>query len=410
MNLSPKRMNSFVFVVCGNNKHINTLNFSLRFINYYSKFPIIVITDSARNETPIEHDNIIDIVTPSFLDNHQASIFLKTSIHNYLDFSADNKYCYLDSDIVAISEEINNIFLEYKSPIIFAKDHCPINEFSPYAINCDCLQNQLQKNKKFAKVNLFFKHLFGERYKESSLDRILLDEEFEKLKENYIRNSFIYLFYLINRYVIPQKKFRFKDYYFDKENKFWHNKSGEIFHFDYRHFEKPLKESTGIHFDKKTAVWKDDTGETISPQIPSCRHLTEYLSREYNIQIPENWQHWNGGVFLFDKESRPFLDYWHKITMEEFNNPYTKTRDQGTLAASVWKFGLQKHSTLSNMYNFITEFDNPKISYRENLGFTENGFKSVFSPFFLHIYHEWGHNGWVIWDFVMDLGRKNKIL
>lgn len=392
-------MNSFVFVVCGNKQHIDTLNFSLKFINYYSKFPVLVITDSSRNEIPIEHDKIINIDTPSYLDNHQASIFLKTSIHKYLDFSSDCKYCYLDSDVVAIDKEINTIFSEYENPIIFAKDHCPINEFSPYAINCDCLSNN-----KYAEINQFFKHLFGEKYTEKSLDKVILDEEFDKLKKNYLQNLFTNVIYLTNRYIIPQKSFRFKDYYFDKKQHFWYNKSNEIFHFDNNYYEKLLQESTGISFDKKTTFWKDDIG------TPNCQHLTDYISRVYNEQIPEKWQHWNGGVFLFDKESKLFLDYWHKITMEEFNNPYTKTRDQGTLALSAWKFGLQNHITLSDKYNFITDYYNTKILYQENLGFTKDGFKSVFNPLFLHIYHEWGHDGWDIWDFVTELGKKNKIL
>ena len=209
---------------------------------------------------------------------------------------------------------------------------------------------------------------------------------------------------------MPQKKFKFKNYYFDKKKYFWYNKSNEIFHFDYKHFEKKLQESTGIFFDKKAGVWKDINNEIISPQTPNCHHLMEYISHKYNQQIPSNWQHWNGGVFLFNKESFEFLDFWHKITIDEFNNSYTKTRDQGTLAVGAWKFGLQQHVTLSDEYNFITEFDNPKISYKHNIGFTKDGFITTFNPKFLHIYHEWGHNGWTIWDFVIELGKKNKIL
>ncbi len=403
-------MKGFVYVVCGDAEYVKTLNFSLKFLKYFSKFPIWVITDSKRNEIAIEHDNIIDIDTPKNLNNHQASIYLKTSIHKYLDFSDNSMYCYIDSDVVAIDEKINEIFQAFASPITFAKDHCLIHEFSPYSINCNCLSDQLRKNNKFAEVNLFFKKLFGERYNESCIDKIILEEEFKKLNQLHFKNLFPIIIYLFKRYVIPRKSFRFKDYYFDKRNFYWYNKMNEIFQFDYQYFKKPLKQSTGIYFDKKKSVWKDDVGEIISPQIPSCNHLIEYISSEYNIDVHRNWQHWNGGVFLFDNESKLFLDYWHKITMEEFNNPYTKTRDQSTLAISVWKFGLQNHLTLCDKFNFIVEFNNPMISYQNKLGFTKDGFKTVFNPNFLHIYHEWGHNGWAIWDFVTELGKKQNII
>lgn len=399
-------MNGFVYVVCGGVDHIETLNLSLKFLNYYSKFPIWVITDSQRNEIAIEHDNIIDIDAPIHLNNHQASIYLKTSIHKYLDFSKNNIYCYIDSDVVAINMGINDIFEKFASPITFAKDHCLINEFSPYSINCHCLSDQIRRNKKYAEVNLFFKHLFGEKYNENCLDKIVLEKEFDKIKTHYFKNLFTIIIYLMNRYIIPQKFFKFKDFFFDKKKYYWYNKSNEIFHFDNRHFEKSLQESTGIYFDKKSAVWKDNTGEIISPQVPNCNHLTEYISRVYNLQIPNNWQHWNGGVFLFKKESKLFLDYWHEITMEEFNNPYTKTRDQGTLAVSVWKFGLQNTNTLSKEYNFIAEFDNKNIEHSQDKGFTDDGYKSTFNPCFLHIYHEWGHLGWSIWDYVEHLSIK----
>ncbi|MDD2344623.1 MAG: hypothetical protein PHY85_00580 [Bacteroidales bacterium] len=403
-------MNSFVYVVCGSIEHIETLNFSLKFMNYFSLFPVLVITDNKRNEIAIEHNTIINIDTPPNLDNHQASIYLKTSIHKYLNFSENNSYCYIDSDVIAINSGINTIFNKYKSPITFAKDHCLMNEFSPYAINCNCLSDQLRKNKKFGEINAFFKQLFGERYKENSLDRILLNAEFDKMKKHYYKNSLNLLVYILNRYVIPQKQFKFKNYYFDKKKCFWYTKSNEIFHFDYKHFEKKIQESTGIFFDKKTRVWKDINNEIISPQTPNCHHLIEHISQKYHQQIPSDWQHWNGGVFLFNKESFEFLDFWHKITIHEFNNSYTKTRDQGTLAVSAWRFGLQHHPTLSDEYNFITEFNNPKISYKHNFGFTKDGFISTFNPNFLHIFHEWGHDGWSIWDYVMELGKKNNIL
>jgi hypothetical protein len=48
-----------------------------------------------------------------------------------------------------------------------------------------------------------------------------------------------------------------------------------------------------------------------------------------------DWQHWNGGVFLFDDSSVEFLSSWHeKTVMRIFDLPNWKTRDQGTLIAT----------------------------------------------------------------------------
>ena len=103
--------NKFIFVVCGAQEHIDTLHYSLEYLKKFSKSEIWVLTDSSRNETSIVHDNIIDIQTPQEFDHHQASIFLKTGIHHY--FPKGNRYCYLDTDIIALSGQVDSIFNDY---------------------------------------------------------------------------------------------------------------------------------------------------------------------------------------------------------------------------------------------------------------------------------------------------------
>lgn len=102
---------AFVFVVCGDKEHIETLHFSLKSFRKNTKFPSIVITDSKRNEIPILHEHIIDISTPEHFDHHQASIFLKTSVHKYLP--KGGTYVYMDSDILAVGEHCDQIFDEF---------------------------------------------------------------------------------------------------------------------------------------------------------------------------------------------------------------------------------------------------------------------------------------------------------
>ncbi|MBI4645034.1 MAG: hypothetical protein HY738_00175, partial [Bacteroidia bacterium] len=148
------KKNVFVFVVCGKDIHINTLNFSINYLRHFTANEIIVVTDIHRNAISIEHPNILNIQTPKEFDNHQASIFLKTRLHEILP--QGNNYCYLDSDVIAISHKVDEIFEYLPEPVIFASDHCRLNHFSPYAINCNCYNEQIEKQ------NLF-KHYF-EKY------------------------------------------------------------------------------------------------------------------------------------------------------------------------------------------------------------------------------------------------------
>jgi hypothetical protein len=75
------------------------------------------------------------------MNDHQASIYLKTSLHRQLP--AGNCYCYLDSDVIALNSEVDNVFKQKKGLIAFAPDHSRMSKFSPYAVKCGCLeQNQ----------------------------------------------------------------------------------------------------------------------------------------------------------------------------------------------------------------------------------------------------------------------------
>lgn len=130
--------NLFVFVVCGSKEHIDTLHFSLEYLKKYSQNTILVLTYSTRNEIPISHEHVIDVQAPTEFNHHQASIYLKTGIHKFVP--KGHNYCYIDSDVIAFSPEVDAIFDEFIEPIRFAPDHCRLNYFSPYAVNCNCQQ------------------------------------------------------------------------------------------------------------------------------------------------------------------------------------------------------------------------------------------------------------------------------
>lgn len=402
-------MNYFVFVVCGEKEHVNELNFSLKFLKKISKHEIIVITDSNRNECVIEHDHVINVRTQADLTNHQASIYLKTSLLNYLPDG--HCYCYLDGDVIAINKEVDQIFKFRKGVINFSKDHCRINEFSPHALNCGCIEGNEKQEAYFnEKLSMLFGkiNISNPFIKKQSED---ISNIFEKYKKQPIKNIFKILYYLLFRHVLPVTQFNIESKYsFNKSDKCWYNSDREIILFDFPFYEKKLWVDYGIIWNKQNKYWETKEGGPVRFLHPKCHHLTDYLNSKYSIDIPDEWQHWNGGVFLFDENSREFLDYWHKITMDEFHNPYTKIRDQGTLAVCVWKFGIQKMRTLPVRFNFITEKENDHVRYESGKGYTYNDFKTIFEPAFLHVYHHWANNEWSIWQSVMEQAKKLNIV
>ncbi|MEI6852208.1 MAG: hypothetical protein WCL06_05165, partial [Bacteroidota bacterium] len=197
--LAMSGKNVFVFVVCGADEHIATLNYSLNSLKRFSKNEILVVTDLLRNKINIEHDHIIDINTPQHFDHHQASIFLKTGIYKFLDLN-DN-YCYLDSDVIALSSHVDDIFQHQYGPVTFAADHCKINSFSPYAVNCGCYERKNKDQKAFieaiTRIIPDYKHdVIFHSEKGRELYRIL-----NEIKENPLKNILLILNYLLARYI-----------------------------------------------------------------------------------------------------------------------------------------------------------------------------------------------------------------
>ena len=174
---------TFVFAVCGKSEHIDTLYFSIEKLKKFSKSEFIVVTDSSRNEKPILVDSLIDVKTPQEFDNHQASIYLKTGLFKFLP--KGKLYCYLDSDVVAVSTECDAIFNDFIEPIRFAPDHCQVPMFSPAAVNCECqslISNYVkQLNKTLDEAD---------PYRNSDDDHVIskrkeLEETYWKIKTNY---------------------------------------------------------------------------------------------------------------------------------------------------------------------------------------------------------------------------------
>jgi hypothetical protein len=141
-----------------------------------------------------------------------------------------------------------------------------------------------------------------------------------------------------------------------------------------------------------------------------CDHLREAILRKFGLEIQDpDWQHWNGGIFLFDSESADFLDTWHRYTRAILADTAWKTRDQGALIATVWRHGLQNQPPLPSLYNHIVD---PMFGFQEarraslrpsdyhvDNRYSLDGASHLPHPHFLHFINEsLGARGWKNWD------------
>jgi hypothetical protein len=390
----------YVFVVCGSSDHIDTLHFSICALRRFSDREIIVLTDSTRNEIPIVHDNIIDVRTPSEYNHHQSSIFLKTGVHKFLP--GGHSYCYIDTDVVAISCDADQIFDQKNGIITFASDHCKVREFSPHAVKCSCADINNQER---TELNMLLKKYDGQ---DEITDPVIIkkrDALIRKFKTIKI-DRFGYLLISL-RFMLTPVTFRLdEDTFYHRWEKYWYDRDGNILLYAKpRAGIHPIEKNTGWRWDRKVNKWYSPSGNNVDEV--KCDHLTEYIAEKFDIQIlQKDWQHWNGGVFLFDDNSYGFLESWHQKTLAIFQDPKWKTRDQGTLIATAWQFDLQDQQTLPIAFNFLADYHHPTMKYLGDFNFCFDDEEKKITPKFLHIYHEWGNKDWDLW---MDVERMMSI-
>ncbi|MEM7038669.1 MAG: hypothetical protein AAF570_16910 [Bacteroidota bacterium] len=446
--------NIFVFAVCGAAEHTDTLNFSLPYLRKYSQNDILVVTDSSRNEGDIQHDNILDIRTPTNFDNHQASIYLKTGLHKFVDLQ--HNYCYLDSDVVAVREGVDEIFAQKNGPVTFGADHCRVREFSPSAVFCGCRDRQrkdantLEQLLEFydaawfgaefhdhqtvhsddkldpEKLKLLLRRMGEWKQKTAVTDPALkrkrehLLQLFDEARGKPLKLAWTLLFRILPRYRRSLRRRVWMDwagnvlvhedirdhfhreygYSFNEAEKTWYDASGEAV---LRDFIGLIEEKTNMRFDRENEVWLDEEGNPVFA-APSCDHLTEAIQSKFDIHVKEkDWQHWNGGVFLFGRDSVDFLNAWHDMTLACFEDPYWRTRDQGTLIATCWKFGVQDQPVLNPEFNYIADYYKPGLQFDRKKGFSMDGFRTTVKPRFAHIYHHWGDENWDVWRWVKEI-------
>lgn len=261
----PAGVGRYVYVVCGPASHVRTLHRSLAALAPRTAQEVVVVTDTRRNEIPIEFDHVIDVATPSGLTHHEASIWLKTGVHRHVPL--DRTCCYLDTDVIAISARVDDVFATRSGPVTFTPDlpvfdNC-IDRFSPWAMTCAC---------------------------------------------------------------------------------------------------------TGLG------------------DLDSCTHLREALLERFGLAIPSDWVPWNGGVFLFDRESTGLLDRWHEITVSLFADDRFQTRDQHALIATVWEAGLEDGARLPPAFNLIVDLGNCDVTWYGGGRYAIHPDAEPVDARFLHLY------------------------
>lgn len=388
-----KREEVFVFAVCGTAEHIDTLAFSLTKLKKVTSKRIIVVTDVSRNEKEIIHEEIVHIETPEKFNNHQASIFLKTGLNKFLP--KGNLYCYLDSDVVAISKECDKIFENYITPIRFAPDHCKIPLFSPSAVNCNCTNDIQQLNKQL-----------NEALDKEDPFRLETNEKILELRKSLeaqywlIRNNWIAFIWVGLRYLFSFKTFQLnEDLIYDKKTKIWSDSTGVKFMRTPN--MKRVTKKLGLKWSWIRPIPRLPDGRSIWRL--ECNHLVEEIQNKFGVKVKnKNWQHWNGGVFLFDNASHEFLNHWHDKTMEIFNDEKWKTRDQGALIATVWELGLEKQPLLDKKWNLLADFYNPEVRWEEGWNVRMSKSEKV-KPVFAHVYHHFFDKNWLLWRKIEEL-------
>lgn len=433
----------YVFVVCGTAEHLNALHFSLEMLKRFTAYKIIVVTDFTRNELPIEHDSIIDIRTPQKFSNHQAAIYLKTKLHHILP--PGYLYCYLDTDVIAIRSGVDSIFDHFRAPITFCTDHCKINTY-PNAVYDKLYDDLLEKQNhltalgsKYQKEEARQIKLAGNHISKTQEIRALFNQNRPAHTQSLWGKSFLKvafskaIFWMLygfarlsywislfsktdqnfSQHLERLHRFVFRaplnfdlfiqeyGYSFDAKKQKWYDLSG---HFLYEEdlVVRSIEAETSFRWDKQAQIWQDEAGHIIT-QIQS-NQLIHLIYDKFGIIISDDqWQHWNGGVFLFDERAQTFMEQWHQWTMQIFEDPRWEIRDQGTLTATVWKFNLQQHATLPLVYNFIADYYHPTLEYLGNFNFQLSPSDETIHPYFIHIYHHWGDQSWQIWRDVEQL-------
>jgi glycosyltransferase involved in cell wall biosynthesis len=140
-----------------------------------------------------------------------------------------------------------------------------------------------------------------------------------------------------------------------------------------------------------------------------CGHLRQEILKTFDVEVTDGrWVPWNGGVFVFGSESADFLDTWHRYTITALSSAVWASRDQGTLAAVIWKRHLERAPRLPRQFNWIVDgYAEADQDKRRELASTQLTVDRTYrltppsrsGPICLHFINDTvGRKGWKNWD------------
>jgi hypothetical protein len=419
---------TFVFAVCGAAVEIQTLNVALRYLRRFSTSRIRVVTDLARNEASIAHDDLVDHRTPATLSHRQAAMFLKTGLHRILPMPGP--YCYLDGDVIAVRPGVDEVFAHKQASITFATDQCRLPEFSGYAVRCRCLA---QREAEIAR-------LWGERVrviariarKWDSLQQVIarfevcpaeLAADRARLRdgvraywrgwEKARRWGCSWRRYVRRRGTLPEMVASL-GYTWNETEHAGYDAQGRLVWAE--NTVASVERLTGCRHDPTTGRWVDPEGDVLDTALvdvsaidaeierlrrKGCDHLRQAIRARFGVDVTDpSWRHWNSGVFVFDEGDAELFELWHQWSMALIGDPYWETRDQGALVAAVWKLGLERQRNLPIQFNFIADYYQSALRFDERRGFSFEGREEFIQPFLVHIFHHFGDRSWPVWQWI----------
>jgi len=368
---SMEKPRAFVFAVCGSAQHIARFHQAASILASRTVLPIWVVTDAQRNEVELQHNHMVDVRVTEALDNHQASIYLKTSVYRHLP--QGTLYCYLDTDVIALSSNCDLIFDAFHAPVTFAPDFVQMDIFSRFAVNCGC---EAQLKKAFESRNLAtesYAATLAKKYNAACQEIDMLTEKNKRTKFQRIIAWTKYHLSSSPYYVLNEA------YKQEKSTGRWTDRDGVPLEEKYDRI-RFLEREMGLPWD---AAQQDFILNGAPLGGYTCQHLNNAIAQKFGIDsIPYNWQHWNGGVFLFDESAYSFMEFWHNASLAIMEDDTWKLRDQGTLAATAWHFGLQQHAMLDIKFNRIIDLSAQHTVVMEDGTLMVNGEKE--HPALLH--------------------------
>ena len=316
---------AYVYAVVGRGKYSSRVDQSLRRLQSLTAYNIFVVAGKGRHDVTSTSD-IIEVAVPADLNDHQASIWLKTSLHRHLP--SGSSYCYLDSDILPIRKP-DAIFESYSSPGMLARDHATIDQFSPYALHCGCLKQKVDQQKHLQTyIDRFANH------SHSRLPKDVLEQQQARLHVLLSNQSTLQKWKHFLMFNLANRRYHLNnEFYFDKTEQAWLDGNDEIilYHEPNLHIQRHAP----FTHDAKTGQWYNPDQEDIHDV--QCQHLRERMSDQFGIATDGHERLWNGGLILFDDTSADFMHTWHQLAVGMLADPQWQTRDQAALFMAARK-------------------------------------------------------------------------